>query len=113
MRSSPMSISANSTPNGSSFTQATARCRGATRSLIAVVLTRRHAHRAERVATVDEQEPAGDERVAQPRESERSNPRMTAVERPHPDGEGNVVARLSRLQLELLGRHLTSGQPLG
>ena len=66
-----------------------------------------------RIATVDEQPAAGDKRSAESEQGERSRPGMTPVESADPHGEGDVVALLSRVELELLSRDLADGQTPG
>ena len=50
--------------------------------------------------------------MAESLKRERSGVRITAVERADPHGEGDVVALFVWMELELLGRDLTSSQPL-
>lgn len=51
--------------------------------------------------------------MAESLKRERSGVRITAVKRTDPHGEGDVVALFVWMELEFLGRDLTSSQPLG
>jgi hypothetical protein len=68
---------------------------------------------AQRIATIDEESSAGDEGAAEALERLRSGARVTAVECSDPHCEREVVALLTRIELERLCRDLTSSQALG
>jgi hypothetical protein len=70
-------------------------------------------HLAERVSTIDEQASTWNERESQSLKRERSSVGVTAVEGTDPHGEREVVALVVRIQLELLGGDLASGEPSG
>lgn len=72
-----------------------------------------HGHLAQGSATIDEQSAAGDERAAESLERLYPCPWMAPIKGSYSNGEGDVVARLARFELELLGRDLTRSQATG
>lgn len=67
----------------------------------------------ERISTVDEEPSTGHQRFPQPLKRFGSGRRMATVECTYPDGEREVVAGLSRSELQVLGRDLAWRESTG